>query len=243
MIAAVDRPRRLRLVVTPVVVLVGLILLVGYAAGSATPGDEGIINRTYLSSRLGSHLELVAIAYTLAVVIGVPVGVLLVSAGRLARVPVLLVANLGQATPSIGVLGLAYAVTGLGLRTATIALLLYGLLPILRNTLVAIEGVDEAALDAARGMGMTRLQQLRQVQLPLAAPAIFAGLRTSLVLIIGTATLADFVGAGGLGDVINAGIGAGRDRIIYVGAGMVAALALLADWALGLIERLLTPRT
>ena len=243
MIATIDPPRRLRLALTPAVVGLGLVLLAVYAAGSAMPGDEGIINRIYLTSRLGTHLELVAIAYTLAVLIGVPVGVALVSAGRAARIPVLLLANLGQATPSIGVLGLAYAVTGLGLRTATIALVLYGLLPILRNTLVAIEGVDEAAMEAARGMGMTRLQQLRQVQIPLAAPAVFAGLRTSLVLIIGTATLAGFVGAGGLGDVINAGIDAGRDRIIYVGAGIVAALALLADWALGLIERLLTPRT
>jgi osmoprotectant transport system permease protein len=106
--------------------------------------------------------------------------------------------------------------------------------------MVGIQGVDPAATEAGRGMGMTSLQTLLRVEVPLAAPVIFAGLRTSLVLIIGTATLGNYVGGGGLGDVIATGIDR-SDRIVFVGAVMVASLALLADWALSLVERALTP--
>jgi osmoprotectant transport system permease protein len=107
---------------------------------------------------------------------------------------------------------------------------------------VGIEGVDPAAVEAARGMGMTRIQTLVRVQVPLASAVIFAGLRTALVLVVGTATLGNFVGGGGLGDVIAAGLGQ-SDRIVLSGAVIVAVLALLADWVLGLIERAVVPST
>ena len=116
-----------------------------------------------------------------------------------------------------------------------------GLLPVLRNTVAGIQSVDPSAVDAARGMGMTRWQALMRVQLPLASPLVFAGLRTSLVLIIGTATLGNFIGGGGLGDVIAAGINT-SDRMVFVGAVMVASLALLADWGLSMIERVAVPK-
>jgi osmoprotectant transport system permease protein len=149
-------------------------------------------------------------------------------------------ANLGQAVPGIGILVLLYACLGLGLEPTIIALVLYGALPVLRNTVAGIQAVDPAAVEAARGMGMTRWQALYRVEVPLASPLIFAGLRTSLVLIIATATLGNFIGGGGLGDVIASGITI-SDRIVFVGAVMVAALALLADWALSLVERVAVP--
>jgi osmoprotectant transport system permease protein len=112
---------------------------------------------------------------------------------------------------------------------------------VLRNTVAGIQGVDPAVIESARGMGMTRWQALLSVQVPLASPLMFAGLRTTLVLIIGTATLGNFIGGGGLGDVINSGINR-SDRIVFVGAVMVAVLALLADWALSLAERIVVPK-
>ena len=133
------------------------------------------------------------------------------------------------------------AFLGLGVLPTVIALVIYGLLPVLRNTVAGIQGVDPAAVDAARGMGMTRWQALMRVQLPLASPLVFAGLRTALVLIIGTATLGNFIGGGGLGDVIAAGIN-NSDRMVFVGAVMVASLALLADWGLSMIERVTVPK-
>ena len=170
-----------------------------------------------------------------------PLGVLIAQAGPIVRVPVFLIANLGQAIPGIGLLVLLFAFFGLGATPTVIALVLYGLLPVLRNTVAGIQGVDPAAVDAARGMGMTRWQALVRVQFPLASPLIFAGLRTSLVLIIGTATLGNFIGGGGLGDVIANGIN-NSDRVVFVGAVMVASLALLADWALSMVERVAVPR-
>ena len=129
----------------------------------------------------------------------VPIGVLISGAGRAVRIPVFLLANVGQAVPGIGILALLYVFLGLGQEPTIIALVAYGALPVLRNTVAGIQGVDPAAVEAARGMGMTRWQSMYRVQLPLASPLIFAGLRTSLVLIIGTATLGNFIGGGGLG--------------------------------------------
>lgn len=224
---------------------VAAILLAVYLYVSFTParlGDDQIIQQRFLESRLTRHIELVVISFVIAAGIAVPLGVLLAEAGRGWRLPVFLVANLGQAVPSIAALALAFTFLGLGLRSAIIALVLYALLPILRNTMVGVQGVDPAIVDAARGMGMSRWQALWRVQLPLASPVIFAGLRTALVLVVGTATLGNFIGAGGLGDVIAAGIDSGRDRIVLTGAGMVAALALLADWGMSFVERIVTPR-
>ena len=180
-------------------------------------------------------------SFAIVAAIGVPVGVLIAQAGPIVRAPVFLLANLGQAIPGIGLLVLLFAFFGLGTTPTVIALVVYGLLPVLRNTVAGIQSVDPSAVDAARGMGMTRWQALMRVQLPLASPLVFAGLRTALVLIIGTATLGNFIGGGGLGDVIANGIN-NSDRVVFVGAVMVASLALLADWALSMVERVAVPR-
>ena len=236
------RPAPLRLLVTPLAVAAGI--AVAYAVFlSLSPFiyDDQILNRDFVQDRFLRHLELVGISFALAALIAVPLGTLLAVAGRWLRVPVFLVANLGQAVPSIGILALFYAWLGLGVSPTVVALVLFALLPILRNTMVGVQNVDPAVVEAARGMGMSRWTTLLRIELPLAAPVIFAGLRTSLVLIVGTATLANFVGGGGLGDVIAAGINQ-SDRIVFVGAVLVAVLAIMLDWALGLVELVLTPR-
>ena len=242
MMPAGARPLPLRLLVTPAAVALGLLLLYLYIVNTpARLGDDQILTRAFLEERLVQHVELVLVSFALAAAIALPLGVLLAQSGGFLRLPVFALASLGQIVPSIAALALAFTFLGLGFRPTIIALVLYSLLPILRNTVVGIQSVDPSVIEAARGMGMSRLETLLRVQLPLSAPAIFAGLRTALVLVIGTATLGNFIGGGGLGDVISAGIGAGRDRIVLTGAGMVAALALLADWGLALIERALTP--
>jgi len=230
-----------RIFYLPVAVVLGVgISVLVLQTLTPTPTDGEILNSDFLSQRTISHLELVGLGFATVAAIGVPLGVAMAKAGPWLQVPVFLVANLGQAVPSVGILVLFYAFFGLGLRPALLALVIYGLLPVLRNTMVGVQGVDPAAVESARGMGMTTWQSLWRVELPLASPVVFGGLRTSLVLIIGTATLGNFVGAESLGDVIAAGINQ-SDRIVFVGAVMVATLALLADWALSLVERVVVP--
>jgi osmoprotectant transport system permease protein len=233
---------RVRLFAIPIAVLVGLAISFGlFQTISGSIADDQVLSPDFLLARLVEHLYLSGVSFALVAAIGVPLGILLAGAGRAVRIPVFLLANLGQAVPGIGILVLLFAFLGLGTEPTVIALVAYGALPVLRNTVAGIHGVDPAAVEAARGMGMTRWQALLRVQLPLASPLIFAGLRTSLVLIIGTATLGSFIGGGGLGVVIASGINI-SNRIIFVGAVMVATLALLADWALSLVERIAVPR-
>ncbi|MBV8194440.1 MAG: ABC transporter permease [Candidatus Dormibacteraeota bacterium] len=233
---------RLRVFYLPFAVVFGIVISFGvFQTLSPGPLDSGVLNESFLMSRFIGHLALSFISFGIVAVAGVPLGVLIAIGGRPTRIVVFLIASLGQAVPGIGILVLLYSFLGLGAEPTIIALVAYGLLPILRNTVAGVQGVDPAAVDAARGMGMTRWQATRRVQLPLASPLIFAGLRTTLVLVIGTATLGNFIGGGGLGDVIQSGINR-SDRIVFVGAVMVAALALLSDWALSLVERAVVPR-
>jgi len=233
---------RVRLFSIPIAVLIGLgIASALYHTISGSPADDQIINYDFLSTKLIEHVVLSGVSFGVVAALMVPVGVLISGAGRAVRIPVFLLANVGQAVPGIGILALLYVFLGLGQEPTIIALVAYGALPVLRNTVAGIQGIDPAAVEAASGMGMTRWQSMYRVQLPLASPLIFAGLRTSLVLIIGTATLGNFIGGGGLGDVIASGINI-SNRIILVGAVMVSTLALLADWALSLVERITVPR-
>jgi osmoprotectant transport system permease protein len=234
--------RHLRPFAVPIWVAIGILVSMGvYQTLIGRNFDVEILNAPNLMSETIQHVFISGISFGLVAAIGVPVGVLIAQAGSAVRIPVFILANLGQAVPGIGLLVLLFAILGLGVTPTVIALVIYGLLPVLRNTVAGIQGVDPAAVDAARGMGMTRWQALKRVQLPLASPLVFAGLRTSLVLIIGTATLGNFIGGGGLGDVIAAGIN-NSDRMVFVGAVMVASLALLADWGLSMIERVTVPK-
>jgi osmoprotectant transport system permease protein len=233
---------KLRPFAVPIWVAIAIVLSIGvYQTLIGKPYDSEIINAPSLESETITHIYLSGVSFAIVAAIGVPVGVLIAQAGPIVRAPVFLLANLGQAIPGIGLLVLLFAFFGLGTTPTVIALVVYGLLPVLRNTVAGIQSVDPSAVDAARGMGMTRWQALMRVQLPLASPLVFAGLRTALVLIIGTATLGNFIGGGGLGDVIANGIN-NSDRVVFVGAVMVASLALLADWALSMVERVAVPR-
>jgi osmoprotectant transport system permease protein len=187
------------------------------------------------------HLYLTGIAMGLAILIGVLLGILLTRFGWLAT-PILGAANVIQTVPSLAILGFMIPLFGIGATPAIVALFLYALLPIIRNTYTGIIGVDPATIEAAVGVGMTQRQVLRLVRLPLALSVIMAGIRTSTVICVGIATLCAFIGAGGLGEFIFSGISMVNANMILAGAIPSALLALILDFVLGQIEKLLTPK-
>lgn len=185
------------------------------------------------------HMWLVGAAMVLAVAIGVPLGIALTRRAWLRR-PVLWSANVAQTVPSLALLGFLFSVPWLGARADRMtiaALTLYALLPIVRNTFTGISGVDPAVREAARGMGLTDLQLLWQVELPLSLGVILAGVRVATVISIGVATIAAAVGAGGLGEYIFSGLSMVNNQRILAGAIPAALLAVVADGGLGLVER------
>lgn len=237
-----SRRHPVRLLVTPALLIVAAAVVVAWAQGGATGAEVGVLGAQNLARRVREHLALSAVSTALAVLVAVPAGVAATRpALRRLAPPLLFVANVGQSVPTIAVLALAFSVTGIGFRTAVIGLFAYSLLPVLRNTVAGLAGVDPATVEAARGMGMGPAQVLLRVELPLAWPVILAGVRTAAVVNVGTAALATFVGAGGLGALITIGLDNQRDRILYTGAALTALLALAVDWALGTLATLTTP--
>jgi osmoprotectant transport system permease protein len=233
----VSRARSLYL---PVAVLIGVglsVLVLQTLRPSSTDGE--ILNRAFLTDRLVRHLYLVGVSFAVVTVVGVPLGVLLAKSGRWLRVPVFLGANLGQAVPSVGILVLFYAFFGLGAKPALLALVIYALLPVLRNTVVGVQGVDPAAVEAARGMGMSARQVLLRVELPLALPVIVAGLRQATVMVVAIATIGATVGANDLGQPIFAAVGRSEGTFERLFSGMlpVAAIGILGDLALAAVQR------
>ena len=187
----------------------------------------------------GEHLILVSLAILIACAIGLPLGILISRRSSL-RTPILGFANVMQTIPSLALFGFLIPIPfigGIGKRTAIVALILYALLPILRNTLVGILGVDPAVRESAIAMGLTNWQLLWQVELPLAARTILAGVRVATVTTIGTATIAAAIGGGGLGVFIFRGIASLDTTQILAGAAPAAILALLSDGGIGWIEK------
>jgi osmoprotectant transport system permease protein len=200
--------------------------------------------RAEILALTGQHILLVLVSTLLAVAVGVPVGVLLTRKPHLAR-PVLGFANVVQTIPSLALFGFLIPIPllgGIGARTAIVALVVYSLLPILRNTHAGIASVDPAVTEAATGLGMTSRQRLRWVELPLALPVVLAGIRIAVVVGIGLATIAAAIGAGGLGVLIYRGVATVDHRLILAGAIPAALLALGFDFGLGLAERRWGPR-
>ena len=190
------------------------------------------------------HLWLVGLSTAFAILIGVPLGVLIAQRPKFNK-PVLASANIIQTIPSLALFGFLLPVPWLGARSdrlAILALTLYALLPIIRNTYTGICGVDPAVVEAARGMGLTQSQLLFQVQLPLAASVILSGIRIAVVISVGLATIAAAIGAGGLGEFIFRGLAMVDDRVILAGAIPAAIMALAADVSVGFVERRLRPR-
>lgn len=191
----------------------------------------------------GTHLFLVGVSIGIATLIGIPLGILITRKTNL-RQPILGIANIMQTIPSLALFGLLIPVPiigGIGNTPAILALSLYSLLPIIRNTYAGITGVDPAIREVGRGMGMTDRQLLFQVEMPLALSVILAGVRVATVLNIGIATIAAAIGAGGLGALIFQGISVVNNQLILAGAIPAAVIAIVADSAIGLLERRLTP--
>lgn len=186
------------------------------------------------------QLYISAIALGLGVVAAVPLGILLTRFPRTAKV-VIAVASMLQTVPSLALLALMIPLFGIGKVPAIVALFVYSLLPILRNTYIGMEDVSPVIKDVARGMGMTTMQSIGQVELPMALPVVMAGIRLSAVYVIAWATLASYIGAGGLGDLIFNGLNLFQPELIIGGTIPVTLLALLVDFLLGWLERRLTP--
>ena len=189
------------------------------------------------------HLSIAFWATLLVVAVAVPLGIILTRPAMRKVAPyVLTVANSGQALPAYGLLILFLILMGQGTSTVVWALALFALLPVLRNTMVGLDNVDRATIEAGRGMGMTKWQALTRIELPLAVPVIIAGVRTATIINIGMATLAFLIGGGGLGITINSGLKLQQNEVLIVGAVMVAIVALTFDWLGAVAERYLKPR-
>lgn len=205
--------------------------------------EKATINAEFIREKIVEHLQLTLVSTALVIAIAVPLGVLLTRAGaRRWSSPFIGVANIGQAVPSIGVIVLLAVTVGIGFDKAIIALVAYSTLPVLRNTMVGLQQVDRPLIEAGRGMGMTKLAVLGRIELPLAVPVMLAGIRTALIINVGTATLATFINAGGLGFIIDNGIRLNRELVLITGSVLTAVLALTVDWLAGMVEDVLRPK-
>jgi osmoprotectant transport system permease protein len=201
-------------------------------------------NHTEVIELTLEHLWLVGVSIFLAVLIGIPLGILITRWPVLDK-PILGSANIIQTIPSLALFGFLLPAPWIGARAdrlAILALTLYALLPLIRNTYVGIKSVDPSVVEAGRGMGMTNRQLLWQVQLPLALGVIVAGVRVATVISVGLATIAAAIGAGGLGEYIFRGLAMVNNQVILAGAIPAALMALLADLVLGWLEKRLSPR-
>ncbi|MFJ4198109.1 ABC transporter permease [Streptomyces sviceus] len=207
------------------------------------PISENALSNGQVSKALWQQVELTAISTFFVLIIAIPLGIVLTRGAFRKVSPVAMaLANMGQATPAIGLLALLVIWLGTGMKAALIGMVAYAVLPVLSNTIAGLKANDPTLLEAARGIGMSPLGVLNRVELPLAVPLILAGVRTALVLNVGTATLATFGGGGGLGVLITTGITNQRMPVLILGSILTVTLALLVDWLASLAELLLRPR-
>ena len=194
-----------------------------------------------LIDKTGQHLYISAAALLLGIIVAVPLGILLTRMKRGANA-IITLAGVLQTIPAMALLAMMIPIFGIGSTPAIVALFIYSLLPILRNTYLGMEGVSPTVRDAAKGMGMTWWQSMMRAEIPLAAPVIMSGIRLSATYVIAWATLASYIGAGGLGDFIFNGLNLYRSDLILGGSIPVILLALLVDYLLGKLENTVTPR-
>lgn len=196
---------------------------------------------TELLYKTGEHIYISAIAILLGVLVAVPLGILLT---RIPKIADNLISFIGilQTIPSLAILAFFIPLLGIGKFPAIVALFFYSVLPILRNTYTGVKGVDSNILEAGKGMGMSNLESVVKIELPLALPVIMAGIRLATVYLIGWATLAAFIGGGGLGDFIFDGLNLYQPSLIVAGTVPATILALIAGWMLSVIESKLTPK-
>jgi osmoprotectant transport system permease protein len=235
---------RLDLIVAPVFAVILVTIGAAVLLYSDVDGTTmAILAPEKLQTQLVQTMILGFASSALVVVVAIPLGIAVTRRG-LPRVKSVLVNTLGlaQALPAYGLIVIFYSWLGAGINTVIIALATFSLLPVLRNTIVGLEQVDRAIIEAGRGMGYTRRQVLFEIELPLAVPVIIAGVRTAIVINIGMAALAFLVGGGGLGETINSGLKLDRSPAILVGAVIVATLALVFDFLGALAQRYLKPK-
>jgi osmoprotectant transport system permease protein len=245
---ATKRPARKlswqRLTIVPAMLVVLLLATwLWFQQADLDPVSENALSNGQVSQALWEQVELTAISTFFVLIIAIPLGILLTRRAFRKATPVAMaLANMGQATPAIGLLALLVIWLGIGRKAALIGMIAYAVLPVLSNTIAGLKANDPTLLEAARGIGMSATGVLTRVELPLAVPLILAGVRTALVLNVGTATLAVFGGGGGLGVLITAGITNQRMPVLVLGSILTVALALLVDWLASLVEVLLRPR-
>ncbi len=227
-----------KLIIVPLFLIIVGVVIVIYTVNNPT---DGLVARmlTYdnVLTALQQHLMLMLVSMIGAIIVGVLVGIML-SRPSLYYVGrgVENVVNVGQTIPSLAILALFFTWLGLGFRVAVFALFLYSILPILRNTFAGITSVDSSIVESAKGMGLNQFRILTRIELPLAFPIIIAGIRTAIVINVGAATLATFIGGGGFGDLIVTGLSVRRDMVIVTGAGLAALTAIILDYVIGQIE-------
>lgn len=239
--------RNLGLLIAPIGILLLITVLFFYyqsldLANASRQQRSSLAWSDKLLPQLIQQLEIAAYSTVLVVLVAVPLGVLLTRPSmRRVGPPVLTVANAGQAIPAYGLLVLALIINGQGKVTVIFALALFALLPVLRNTMVGLQGVDKNIIEAGRGMGMTKMDALTRIELPLSVPIIIAGVRTAMIINIGMATLAFLIGGGGLGITISVGLKLNQDPVLIVGSVLVAIVALSFDYIGALAEKFLRP--
>ncbi|MBW3603518.1 MAG: ABC transporter permease [Actinobacteria bacterium] len=224
-----------------------LLLLIGLVYAWTTtefdPTTARILGFEGLVDKFGEHLFITFWSTVFVVGIAIPLGIAL-TRPRLRGIAPLVVtfASSGQAIPAYGLIVLFLVLLGQGTRTAIAALTVFALIPVLRNTMVGLDQVDKPTIEAARGMGLSKWQVLRQIELPLAVPVILAGVRTALIINVGMAALVFLIGGGALGETINSALKLNRPVAVFIGGALVALLALAIDFIAALAERYLRPK-
>lgn len=242
------RDRALRLVrefgLQPLLILLAALVLYLWVTSKPLDKIELVtLNPDFITGAIREHLYLSFVSAALIVLLAVPTGIMLTRPRlKFASPVVLALANVGQAFPAVGLVILMGIQFGFGVPIAVAAFTAYGVLPILRNTIVGLQQIDQFVVESARGMGMTARQALFRVEIPLAVPVILAGVRTTLILTVGVATLGVFVNGGGLGTIIVPGLKLGRETVLLTGGVLTALLAFTLDWIARLTERVLRPR-
>jgi len=235
---------RAALFAQPVAVLAVLVAFaVWLSVADLSAAERTTLDPAKLVAYAGEHLALTFTSAAIVLVVALPLGVLLTRGPfRRASGAVLAVANVGQAAPAIGLVVLLATWLGFTFRAAVVALVLYAVLPVLRNTMIGLQSVDPRLVEAGRGMGMSATRVLATVELPLAVPVMLSGIRTALVLLVGSAALATFIGAGGLGLLVTTGVNLFLPRVLVSGALLIALLALLVDWLGRVVEHVARPK-
>ena len=230
--------------VTPALLAAVLLALYTYVSSQTLDSvEERRVNLTFITEATFQHVTLTVVSTILVLLVAIPIGVLLTRPFARSVTPAIVaVFNIGQAVPSIGVLVLFEIGWGIGFWPAVVALVAYSALPVLRNTMIGLTQVDAAVVESGRGMGMSKLGVLTVIELPLAVPVILTGLRTALVINVGTATLGALTNAGGLGGIIITGLVQNRPLVTVVGSVLTAVLALFVDYLGRVAEDVLRPK-